>query len=138
MDERQSQRIALMRTMADALRYPDFRHVFPATEPGEIPIIAALWDDPVSLFFEEVGKAGRPGYLVTREKDAELVIMSFRNSPNHAPMTDHSDDCPVHPDSEIGMLVEYILEVRGPVRCNLAFPDCEVTLVDDGDSKVPA
>lgn len=139
MDARERARLEVVRRATDSLRFRDFRTSLRDDDgSGETAILAALYDDPISIFFNVAEDLGT-GFLVTSTPTGGLAILHFTPSQNDAVSTPDEDECPLHPDSEVGMLVEYVSKVRGPVRCSLYCPECDIELVDEGTAvEVPA
>jgi hypothetical protein len=135
-------RANVARAAVDALRHRDFRTVVANPEGGEVRILAALWDDPVSLFFDKNERDRRPGFLVSISPSGGLAILSFslagRNAAERIEHTHDDDECMIHPAAPIGMLFDYVSQF-GKIRCSLHVPECEFELVEKGDTiDVPA
>jgi hypothetical protein len=130
-------RANVARAAVDALRHRDFRTVVTNSEGGEVRILATLWDDPVSFFFDKTERDRRPGFLVSITPTGGLAIIYFNLAGASAGRVDdrsHADDdeCPVHPLAPIGMLFDYVSEF-GRMRCTLHVPECEFELVQKGN-----
>lgn len=77
--------------------------------------------------------------LVTEAADGRMAIVAVYPAEAGAATDDASDrqpraganDCPVHQDTEIGMLLLY-MDKHPNIRCRLIEPGCDMQLVDSG------
>ena len=143
MDARTQSRLMIARRLTRALRHQDFRSSLATCSEGvPRPIIAALPDDRVSDVFNQLARYDCSATLVTPVGEDRLAIVALypaacavEGSDGHH---EGGEDCPIHRDTEIGMLLLY-LRTHPHLRCTVVSPACEMELVDDGDDlTVPA
>lgn len=131
MDDRSRMRLAVAHEVLQALRHGDFRNELGETiRSGEHVIVPALPDDPMGGFFDKLRAADGTIYIAVREENGLAVMsMSPARPPRHAAPT--RDECPIHRDSQLQMIIGYLRMVRGPLTCYEASPGVMVELVDD-------
>jgi hypothetical protein len=124
-------RLAVAHEVLQAVRHGDFRSELSETiRSGEHVIVPALADDPMGSFFDKLRVANGTIYIAVREKEGLAVLsMSPARPPRHAVFT--PDECPIHRDTHLDMLIGYLRATRGPVTCYEASPGVMVELVDD-------
>jgi hypothetical protein len=115
-----------------ALKRADFRNDVPATNSsGEHVIVSALPDDTMDLFFDRLREEQGPIYVVTLEgEDLVVVTMAQAHEPRHAAPRD--DDCVVHRQAQLQMVIEYLRAHRAPVTISEAPDNVMVELLDEG------
>lgn len=124
-------RLAVAHEVLQALRRGDFRNELGETiKSGEHVIVPALPDDPMGGFFEKLRAAGGTIYIAVREEDGLAVLsMTPARPPRHA--VPSPDDCPIHRDSELQMVIGYLRATRRPLTCYEASPGVMMELVDE-------
>jgi len=131
VDDRSRMRLAVAHEVLRTLRHGDFRNGLGETiRSGEHVIVPALPDDPMGGFFDKLRAADGTIYIAMREEDGLAVLsMSPARPPRHA--VPPPDECPIHPDSQLQMIIGYLRATRGPLTCYEASPGVMVELVDD-------
>jgi hypothetical protein len=131
VDDRSRMRLAVAHEVLQAVRHGDFRNDLGETiRSGEHMIVPALHDDPMSGFFDKLRAAHGTIYIAVREEDGLAVLsMSTARPPRHA--VPAPDDCPIHPDTHLQMIINYLRATHGPLTCYEASPGVMVELVDD-------
>ena len=131
MDDRSRMRLAVAHEVLQALRHGDFRSDLGETiRSGEHVIVPALPDDPMGSFFDKLRAADGTIYIAVREEDGLAVLsMSPARPPRHA--VPSPDQCPIHRDTHLQMIIGYLRATRGPLTCYEASPGVMVELVDD-------
>lgn len=124
-------RLGVAHEVLQALRYGDFRRELNETcASGEHVIVPALQDDTMGGFFGKLRATGGTIYIAVREQSGITVLSSppaWR--PKHAiPLP---DDCPVHGDTELQMIIDYLRLTRTPLTCYEASPGVMTELVDE-------
>ena len=124
-------RLAVAHEVLQALRRGDFRSELAETiRSGEHMIVPALPDDPMGGFFDKLRAADGIIYIAVREEDGLTVLsMSPARPPRHAAPS--PDDCPIHRDSELQMIIGYLRATRRPLTCYEASPGVMVELLDE-------
>ncbi|HSJ19112.1 MAG TPA: hypothetical protein VK964_00930 [Nocardioidaceae bacterium] len=93
----------------------------------------------MSDVFRQIARYDCSATLVTEAPDGGMAIVAVypdsTDGEHGQPVARHQrgdeDDCPIHWDTEIGMLLLY-LERHPNIRCRLVQPGCEMQLVDNG------
>jgi hypothetical protein len=131
VDDRSRRRLAVAHEVLQALRYGDFRSELGETiRSGEHVIVPALPDDPMAGFFDKLRAADGTIYIAVRQKDGLAVLsMSPARPPRHA--VPSPDDCPIHRNTELQMIVGYLRATRRPLTCYEASPGVMVELLDE-------
>jgi hypothetical protein len=113
-----------------ALRNGDFRNELSETiRSGEHVIVPALPDDPVAGFFDKLRQADGTIYIAVRQETGLAVLsMSPARPPRHAASA--PDSFPIHPDTHLDMIIQYLQVTPGPITCYEATPGVMVELVD--------
>lgn len=124
-------RLAVAHEVLQALRRGDFRSELGETiRSGEHVIVPALPDDPMGGFFDKLRAADGTIYIAMREENGLTVLsMSPARPPRHA--VPPPDECPIHRDTQLQMIIGYLRATRGPLTCYEASPGVMVELVDD-------
>jgi hypothetical protein len=132
VDARERRRMAVAHTALRLLRRKDFRTVVTGTNThGEHVIIPALQDDPMGYFFDQLREAGGPVYAALLVGEGVAIVgMEPEPPPGHAPTTD-DEDCPIHRNTEIGMVLEYLRAHGRVITCYEVAPNVLVQLVED-------
>lgn len=123
MDAREARRLALSRRVGTLLREDSaaFRALVRFVAPdGNRPIVVAMLDDRVETLFEYIDRHHPTGanVLVGAESGHFVNLVVRREESDVEPFGSYDSDCPVNVDSEIGMLVAYVLIQKGEsVRC---------------------
>jgi len=95
-------------------------------------IVPALPDDTMGEFFDQVREAQGTIYVATMEEDGvALLSMSPSPPPRHAAPSEE-DTCPIHRQSELMMVINYLRTRRTPLRCSEVPPSVMLELVDEG------
>ena len=134
MKASQKERLEVGREVMKALRHRDFRNSLSRTNAdGEHPIIVALPDDRMSQIFEQVRGLGDVAYIGIRglDGDIEFISMAPACDESTASTAEVADECPIHGDTSVGMLVTYLRAHRGPLRCREVEPGVTMELVAD-------
>jgi hypothetical protein len=131
VDDRSRMRLAVAHEVLQALRHGDFRNDLGETiRSGEHMIVPALPDDPMGSFFDKLRSADGTIYIAVREDDGLAVVsMSPAWPPRHA--VPAPDECPIHRDTQLQMIIGYLRATRGPLTCYEASPGVMVELVDE-------
>lgn len=132
LDERSARRRRnAARQVVRALRQRDFHTVLPAGDAGEpLPIVVALPEDSVGSLFEEVRRhTSRTQLLaVPRGRNAIAIVqMTVTRGASR-----DADPCSIHPDSEIGMMLDLLTETHRPMTCRVVDPQWRFELIEDG------
>jgi hypothetical protein len=139
--DRDRRRRAIARTVALALRERDFRSTLKLTDDeGRHPFLALLPDDPMSIVFAELADLAGQAYLVIEGTD-RLEFVSMTRVTTDADLQACAPDgpCPIHPNSTVGLVFDYLKVVRRPLLCHEAKPDeVQLELVDAPGPDVPA
>ena len=102
---------------------------------GGIPLLVALPTDTMGEVFARLRNKHPDGANVVTTSAGELVALSMER----VELVDGGctptvqDDCPVHPDTQVAMLIAYLRERTAGVRCYEVAPDYEMALVPDED-----
>jgi hypothetical protein len=97
------------------------------------PIVVALPDDRMGDVFLRLASYRGCATLVC-PTDSGFSIAS--STPAEIEWDDVDDACAIHDDSPVDMFMDYLRQVRRPVRCHRAEPACDVELIDDGINEV--
>lgn len=127
-DTLEEQRRAIAGRIMSALRHASAREAL-GLGP-ETHIIVAMPDETVADVFRRVYRIGQAVRLVV-PKGHELTVSTVTPTPEAPAVVDLDDPCPVHPDSEISMLLDYLTQHRpgeattclistpeGPIECS--------------------
>ena len=129
MDARSRARLAIARRATNALRHRDFRGSLAECPDGvSRPVIAALPNDRMSDVFRQLVRYDCSATLVTEAADGGMAIVAVYPAEAGAATDDASDrqpraganDCPVHQDTEIGMLLLHGQAPQHPVQAHRA------------------
>ncbi len=123
MDAREADRLKLARQVVRWRTEPRFRELLAATSTGERPVVVALPDDTVQHMFELARAAGQVVNVVTLLEGGRLALISMFAEEDAAATSLAEQDCPVHPDTHVDMLLTYLRRRQAPVRCFVAGPD---------------
>ncbi len=124
MDAREAERLKLARQVVRWMADPQFREVLAATDTGERPVVVTLPDDTVQHMFELARAAGHVVNVVTLLEGRRLSLLSMFADGTNAPVAPVAEeDCPVHPDTHVDMLLTYLRRCDDPVRCFVVGPD---------------
>ena len=130
MDTRARSRLVVAHAVLKALHRKDFRNdVGDTNAAGEHVIVPALPDDKMSAFFEQLRRANGTIYIATMEGEHVAVLsMAPVRPPKHAAPSE--EDCPILPDTELIMVIQYLRARRAPLTCYEAHP-VMLELVDE-------
>jgi hypothetical protein len=131
VDARSRARLAVARNVLRALRHRDFRsELGETTASGEHVVVPALPDDTMGALFDQLRSADGPIYVAISDGD-DIVVLSMAQArpPKHAAPT--RDDCPIHRDTQLTMIVDYLRMIHGPLTCYEASPGVMLELVDE-------
>lgn len=122
MDAREERRLVLSRRVSTLLRDDEqFRAFVCLTAPdGTRPIVVAMIDDKVGELFAHIDRhhPGGANVLVGIEAGHFVNLVTRPTNVENEEFGTVDTDCPVHIDSEVGMLVAYVLLHKGErVRC---------------------
>jgi hypothetical protein len=128
-----TERTAVARRTSSLLRTDStFRdEVLSMTAPaGSRPIVAAVLGDLVEDVFERAARLNPTGAnVVVGGRTGNLVVLTVRREADVAPFGAYPDDCPIHPRSDMMMLLGYLSTQLGrAVRCNIVKSDYEVKM----------
>lgn len=131
MDDRSRMRLAVAHEVLRAVRQGDFRNELGETiRSGEHVIVPALPDDPMGGFFDKLNATDGTIYIAVLEEDGLAVLsMSPARPPRHAAPS--PDDCPVHRNTHLQMIINYLRVTPGPLTCYEAEPGVMMELVDE-------
>ena len=121
MDGREARRRSVARQVMKLQRVPHFRDALAVAADGSRPVVIALADDTVESMFRLVAAAGGTATVVAPGLGGVLDIIPVKPDTEHGPITD--DDCPLHPDTHVDMLVTYLRRQDRPVRCDVVARD---------------
>jgi putative ATP-dependent endonuclease of the OLD family len=105
-----------------------------AGQDEELRVVIAMADDSIETAFSSVG-ADTGAFLAVLERVAQGVdrMTVVHVDPEARGGIESPDvDCPIHPQSTVGMLLEYLRTQRGKVTCRVVPPDRQVGLLSDG------
>lgn len=131
MDARSRERLAVAHTILRALRHRDFRNELDGTRAsGEHVVAPALPDDTMGVFFDQLRQSAGTIYIGVPE-NAGIAVLSLAQTqrPKHAAPS--RDDCPIHRDTQLKMVIDYLRMSKGPLRCHEATPSITLELVDE-------
>lgn len=127
-DTLEEQRRAVAARIMSALRHASARDALGLDT--ETHIVVAMPEETVADVFRRVHRIGQAVRLVV-PRGHELTLSTVTPSPQQLKVVDIDASCPVHPDSEISMLLEYLAQHRpgkattclistpeGPVECS--------------------
>jgi hypothetical protein len=137
VDARSRERLKVAQVILKALRGQDFRGAAQKTDAqGQHVIIPALVDDPMGQFFEDFRQADGTVYIATVD-DGTITVLSV--SPTHQPR--HAvpvpDPCPMHAETELGMVISYLRVHRAPITFYEAPRNVTLNLVDGDELAIP-
>jgi hypothetical protein len=104
------------------------------TTDGSLPVLVALPSDRMGTIFELLAVRYHKGANLVTRTTSGVSVVTFHRAPKHLRMSPLPPECPVHVDSEVSMLVEYLRLHRGPVTCRPVETGYEMELVEDGRS----
>ncbi len=111
-------------------RSPRFREALVTAEDGTRPIVIALLDDTVQRAFRLVDAAGGTATLIAPGGlDDTWELIPVTPDKDSAPVAD--DECPLHPNTHVDMLITYLRRQDQPVRCNVVAPDHGLGIVQE-------
>jgi hypothetical protein len=138
VDAKQKERLALASRVLRALRHRDFRNELRETgRSGDHVVLPALPDDTMGTFFDQLRRSGGTIYIAVPE-DEEITVLSLAQTPPRPHAESAEDDCPIHRDTQIQMVVELLRVIRAPLPCCEAAPGVTLELVDEAPPAVPA
>lgn len=128
-DERRKIAKAFTKAMASA----DLRSVLCNQGESGPSILVALPDDTMGTVFERLKDYDNCANLIVPDRESFTIALFYRGEvEGYASPRRDDDDCPIHEDSEVSMFIAYLEEVRRPISCHLAAPNCNVELIDQG------
>jgi hypothetical protein len=130
----QRQRLAVSREVMKALRHRDFRNALDLTDAnGEHTVVVALPSDPMRRIFKQLKRVSGVAYIGVTDAEGDIEFIAVGPPESVAPddKSGASDECPIHGDASVGLLLAYLREHRRPLRFREADPDVTVQLVDD-------
>ncbi len=125
-------RIELGRRVAQMLTQTEALGSLPAVSDGNRNVIIALTDERCGDIFRKVEEVGGRANVVTGTPDA-LTIIAF--TPDSDLFAESFPAIPIGPDSQLGLLVAFLREQRGPTRVNLEEPALSAELVEPDDQE---
>lgn len=115
-------------------------HTFDLRDPSEkifrdaeggAPMLVALPGDTMSAVFRRLNARYPDGANVVTEANNEVVLIVFDRVTAHLMTAEPVEDCPVHPDTHLSMLVAYLREHGAKIRCYEEAPDFELMLLPE-------
>jgi hypothetical protein len=119
MDASDARRREITRQVLKLKRAPNFQDCLVVAPDGSRPIVIALPNDTVAAVFKVLDAAGGIGTVVVEGPGGSFDLIPVGEAVDGEAV----DDCPVHPDTHVDMLVTYLRRQRRPVRCELVAPD---------------
>ena len=99
-------------------------------------VIVVLDEDPVRATFEYMDlHHSEGGYLARMENESRIEVVEVRRCPAPLCAEDQgAEDTPIHPDTGVGMLFDYLRSFPGKrLHCIAELPEYEVAIAPDGD-----
>lgn len=128
---REARRMAVAHQVLDAIRSKELRRATEANRSGEHVIVPALLDDTMADLFEQLESADGPLHVAVRHGDELVLFAMAPHTPRHAGANaDTEDPCPIHPDTPVSMVLDYLRLAGAPILCREASPEVSLELVD--------
>jgi hypothetical protein len=121
-------RLDVARRVTRALRHRDFRSTLGKADGAPVPIVVALPQDRLGDVFKELARCCCPAVVASFTDDDEFALIHFTPGDPGEDCADH-EDCQLHPETELSMLLLYLAHARGPVRCHIVNPQGELELI---------
>ncbi len=121
MDAKDERRREVARQVIKLKRSARFHAALVTAADGSRPVVIALPDDTVERVFRIVDAAGGTATVVAPGMERgtwDLIPVTSDDDQRVA-----EDDCPLHPDTHIDMLVTYLRRLDRPVTCKVVAPD---------------
>lgn len=117
VDARARSRLVVARAVLQKLHRKDFRSdVGDTNATGDHVIVPALPDDKMGQFFQQLRRANGTIYIATMEgEEVALLSMAPARQPKHAAPSE--EDCPIFPDTDLIMVIQYLRARRAPLTC---------------------
>jgi hypothetical protein len=117
------ERLALTSRLFKILRSPDFRHAYNKPGPsGHHQYLAALPDDPMRIVFDHLRTHPGQNYMVVpvpSEEGEGISVVSLEVESSPSLSVDDEANCPVHPETTVGMLLTFLRTRNGgPLLCH--------------------
>lgn len=145
MDTRERLRLRMTREVLRLVRVRDFRAALPPQSDGVSNVVIGFLDDSIKDVLDQINLiGGGSSHVVVPPADLNdwpngIALLQVLKSDRVVPpeqMTE--DDCPVKPESQIGMLLELLKMRRGrSMTFHICRRETTVELVDDGKEVVP-
>lgn len=138
-----AERLRVTRAVMKALGHHDFRSQLAYFGGGrEVPIVVALPGERMADLFARLTQSEDHVVLATimpfgDHAHLELVSIQRAAEGNEA-LEAGEDECPLHQDTTVAMLLTYLQALRKPVRCHLLSPDVTLEILTDNDLEAPA
>jgi hypothetical protein len=105
----------------------------PRDKSGEpLSILACEPTERLATVFDRADRIGRHVAVVVPTSRKTLCVFTLSRTATTMKPGSHPDDCMLHPDTEIGMLLVYLREVKPVARCHMVSPTRKVELIEDG------
>lgn len=129
MTDREKARRDLARKVTAWMARPEFREKLLVAPNGTRPVVVCLPDDTVGHMFTLAAVAGSTANVLVPSGQGLGIIGITPDPPGPVPTDD--EDCPVHPDTHVDMLVTYLRRRGRPTHCHIVAPRYEFGLVDE-------
>jgi hypothetical protein len=120
-----------------AIQHPDFKAAMPrGRNSAPLPILIATPTDKLSRVFADADRIGKHVAVVVAESRNTFAVVTLTSRVMKTNVGEHPDDCMLHPNSELGMLLVYLRDVNPVARCRFTAPTRKIELVDNGRARV--
>ena len=132
MDDRDRQRLAVAHHILNAVRRKRFRDETLSTDANDHTFAPALPDDVMAGLFDQLHETAGPLHVAVPEGDHITVFVMAPSKPaKHASLPPgNSDYCPISPDSQVSMVLEYMRVQGGRILFREATPQISLELVE--------
>jgi hypothetical protein len=113
------------------MRNRELRRATEANRSGDHVIVPALLDDTMADLFEQLESADGPLHVAVRDGEELVLFAMAPHTPRHASASADTEDlCPIHPDTPVSMVLDYLRLADAPILCREASPEVSLELVD--------
>jgi hypothetical protein len=127
-----SARVKLAKQLFRALQHPDFRDNMPRDRDGTPwPMLTAESTDRLGDLFKQADRIGKDVAIIARVNRHQFCVLALSKHATRRKPGAHPDDCVLHPDIELSMLLMYLRDVKPTARCHLRSPGRKIELVED-------
>ena len=111
MDDRDRDRLAITRRVGKAIATDERFRALPVVDSAGVrPLLIALPDDTVSGVLGLLARSHPEGVnLIVSVPHGQLAIVAIRRDQGSMDFGSLEGDCPIHVDSQVGMLLAYLM-----------------------------